>query len=165
MTDNVFGELKQVDEYAWKWQGKLAIDFGGEMRDVDLLVQGMEQSGITEKQKDAFRFFIEKWPELQGRLIDALIQYYNEEERFSYGPEDENEAEEWWPEIETKEALLQAVTLETMVVAEDFMMDDGRRVYLLFSRTWGGRDPDDNGIGVCFVNENIEEISYKEIAF
>ncbi len=97
--------------------------------------------------------------------MDELIYYYNEEERFSYGPEDEEEAEEWWPEIETKDALLEAVTLESMVVAEDYMMDEGRRIYLLFSRAWGGEDLEDNGIGVCFINETIDEISYKEIAF
>ena len=45
--------------------------------------------------------------------------------------------DEWWSEIETKEALLQAVTLETIVVAADFLMDEGRRIYLLCLRTWG----------------------------
>lgn len=71
----------------------------------------------------------------------------------------------WWPKIETKEALLQVVKLETIVVAEDFMMEDGRYIYLLFSRSWGGEDLDDNGIGVCFVNEEIIEIGHKDIAF
>ena len=108
---------------------------------------------------------MEKWPELQEKLIEALIEYYNEEQRFSYGPDDEEEAAEWWPEIETKEALLQAVTLETIVVAWDFMMNDGRCIYLLFSRTWGGEDLDDNGIGVCYINEEINEIAYKDIAY
>lgn len=159
------GELEEADAYCWKWQAKRTIDFGGKMCEVDLLVQGNEQNEITERQKEAFRRFMEKWPKLQERLFDALIQYYNEEERFSYGPEDEEEAKEWWPEIETKEALLEAVTLESLVVAEDFMMEKGRRIYLLFSRIWGGEDLDDNGIGVCFINESIEEISYKEIAF
>lgn len=47
---------------------------------------------------------------------EALIKYYNEEEYYSYGPDDEEEVAEWRPEIKTKEALLQAVTLETIVV-------------------------------------------------
>lgn len=64
---------------------------------------------------------------------------YNEEVRFSYGPDDKTEAAEWWPEIEAKEALLQAVTLETIVITWDFMLEDTRCLYLLFSRTWGGR--------------------------
>lgn len=44
-------------------------------------------------------------------------------------------------------------------------MEKGRRIYLLFSRTWGGEDLEDNGIGVCYINENIDKISHKEIAF
>lgn len=165
MTDKVLDELREADAYSWKWQGKQMIDFGGKMCDVDLLVQGNGQNEITERQKEAFRCFMEKWPQLQEHLFNALIKYYNKEERFSYGPEDEKEAEEWWPEIETKDALLKAVTLEAVVVADDFMMDEGRRIYLLFSRIWGGEDLDDNGIGVCYINEMIGEISYKDIAF
>ncbi len=38
MTDKALDELKEVDEYSWKWQGKQTIDFGGKMCDVDLLV-------------------------------------------------------------------------------------------------------------------------------
>ena len=165
MTDKVFGEVWEADAYSWRWQGRQTVDFGGTMTDVDLLVQGSGQEEITERQREAFRCFMEKWPELQARLIDALIRYYNDEERFSYGPEDAAEAEAWWPEIETKEALLNAVTLESIVVADDFMMDGERRIYLLFSRTWGGEDLDNNGIGVCCINETIDEIAYQDIAF
>lgn len=162
MTDMIFGELKEVDGC---WEGERTIDFGGNACTAEILVQGLDAGEITERQKTAFTCFMEKWPTLQGELIEALIKYYNEEERFAYGPEDEEEAAEWWPEIETKEALLQAVSLETIVVAEDFMMDRGRRIYLLFSRTWGGEDLDDNGIGVCYIDEKLEEIAYKDIAF
>lgn len=162
MTDQVFGELRKEEDYGW-W-GKRTLDFGGTPCSVDLLIHGGEETEITPNQKNAFVCFIEKWPTLQEKLISALIEYYNEE-RFSYGPEDEEEAEEWWPEIETKEALLRAVTLETIVVAWDFMMQHKRCIYLLFSRTWGGEDLEDNGIGICFVNEEIDTIGYKDIAF
>lgn len=165
MSDKVFDELREADAYSWKWQGKYTIDFGGKMCDVDLLVKGEKQNEITERQKEAFRCFMDKWPELQEHLINTLIKYYNEEQRFSYGPEDEEEAMEWWPEIETQEALLKSVTLESIVVAGDWMMEKGRRIYLLFSRTWGGEDLEDNGIGIRYINENIDTISYKEIAF
>lgn len=165
MNDKALDEVKEVDEYSWKWQGRQKLDFGGKLWDVDLLVQGNSQKEITERQKEAFRRFAEKWPKLQELLIDALIRYYNEEERFSYGPEDQEEAAEWWPEIETREALLDAVTPESVVVADDFMMEDGRQIYLLFSRAWGGEDLDDNGIGVSLINETVDEIAYKDIAF
>ena len=45
------------------------------------------------------------------------------------------------------------------------MQENNRCLYLLFSRTWGGKDLDDNGIGVCLLDEEIAEIGYKDIAF
>lgn len=164
MIDNIFGELLQDD--CDDWHGKQMLDFGGSTYNVDILINNDdEEEKITAKQKEAFKCFMEKWPKLQDGLIEALIEYYNEEERFSYGPDDEEESEEWWPEIETREDLLQAVTLETIVVPDDFMMEDGRCIYLLFSRIWGGEDLDDNGIGVCYIDEEISEIAYKDIAY
>ena len=41
----------------------------------------------------------------------------------------------------------------------------GRYIYLLFSKAWGGEDMEDNGIGVGFLNEDIDEIAYKDIAY
>lgn len=160
MQDPVFGEINQEDG---GWHGEYQLDFGGAVCSVEILIRSEDE--IAESQRDAFQCFIEKWPDLNEKLIEALIGYYNNEERFSYGPDSEEEMSAWWPEIETKEALLQTVKLESIVVDEDFMMEDGRYIYLLFSRSWGGEDLDDNGIGVCFVNEEITEIGYKDIAF
>lgn len=47
----------------------------------------------------------------------------------------------------------------------DFILEDNRCLYLLFSRSWGGEDLDDNGIGICIRNEKIVEIVYNDIAF
>lgn len=160
MTDWALIEWLAEDDCGWR--GKQTIEFGGNAANVDVFVQGEE---ITDKQNEAFSCFMEKWTHFQTELIEALIRYYNEKERFSYGPDDEKEKEEWWPEIQTKESLLKAVSLETIVVAEDFLMDEGRRIYLLFSKKWGGEDFDDNRIGVCCINEEIAEIGYKDIAF
>ena len=162
MTDQTFGELRREEDYGW-W-GKTNIDFGGDICSVDILIHGHEDE-ITQRQRTAYEDFIRKWPALQENLIEALIEYYNEEEYYSYGPEDEEEAKEWWPEIKTKEALLRAVTLETIVVEWDHGQQNGRSIYLLFSRIWGGEDLDDNGIGVHYVNEEIDNIGYKDMAF
>ena len=89
MMDIVFGEVKREDDYGWK--GKQTIDFGGNMCTVELLIHEEDESKITQRQKKAFKCFMEKWPKLQTDLIEALIKYYNEEERFSYGPDDEEE--------------------------------------------------------------------------
>ena len=149
MADRALRDWLAEDDCIWR--GKQTFDFGGKAIAVDVFVQGEE--------------IMEKWTLFQTELIEALIRYYNEKERFSYGPDNEKEKEEFWPEIETKESLLKTVALETIVVAEDFLMDEGRRIYLLFSKGWGGIDLDDNGIGVCCIDEKITEIGYKDIAF
>lgn len=162
MTDQTFGELRREDNDGW--QGKQTLDFGGNICSVEILIHGDEDE-ITQRQRKAFKEFINKWPMLKENLIEALIEYYNNYLYYSYGPDDEEEAKEWWPEIKTKGALLQAITLETIVVAADFLQEDGKSIYLLFSRTWGGEDLDDNGIGVHYINEKIDEIGYKDMAF
>ena len=121
MQDQINGEINQEDGDR---HGEYRLDFDGTVCFVETLIHSEDE--IAESQRDAFRCFIEKWPDLNEKLIEALIGYYNNEERFNYGPDSEEEMSAWWPEMETKEALLQAVKLETIVVAEDFMMEDGR---------------------------------------
>ena len=116
MADQIFGELRYEDDYGW-W-GKHTLEFGGNLYTVDILIHDDGEKVISQKQKETYECFLKKWSVLQEDLIEALVRYYNEEVRFSYGPDDKMEAAEWWPEIETKEALLQAVTLETIVIAD-----------------------------------------------
>ena len=171
MTDLVFGELEEYEYLGCYggWRGKQVITFGGNPCSIELLIQQSEEEGeITKHQYEAYHHFMERWPSVQPKLIEALIKYYNEVERFAWGPDNAEEFAKWWPEIATEEALLQAVTLETIVIPWDFTMTEakcGRYIYLLFSRTWGGEDMDDNGIGVGFLNEDIDEIAYKDIAY
>ena len=171
MADMTFGELEE-DEYLGcygGWRGKQVMTFGENSYSIELLIQRSEEAGgITNYQYEAHRHFMERWPDVQPKLIEALIKYYNEVERFAWGPDGAEEFAEWWPEIATAEALLKAVTLEAIVIPWDFIMTEakcGRYIYLLFSRAWGGEDWEDNGIGVGFLNEEIDEIGYKNIAF
>lgn len=164
MTDSLFWELTY--KYSW-WYGSTTLHFGGKPGEVGLLVRGEEDEPITNAQKEAYLHFLEKWPILEQPMLEELVRYYNEEERFSYGPDPKEEPEEyaeWWPEINTPEAMVQAVTPDRIVV-DDYMQKRGRLVYLLFDRIWGGEDWNDNGVAVAFLNEKIEEISYKNIAY
>ena len=163
MTDGVFGQFEE----GIGWNGIVTILFGGRQYGTPLLIQVDEDEGtdVTDAQRKALACFMEKWDTIEPLLLDALIQYYNNEEKYSYGPEDEEEASLWWPDISTYEELVNAVTPETVVIPPETLMDGDRKVYLLFDRTWGGEDLDDNGIGVCLINERISEIGYKDIAF
>jgi hypothetical protein len=165
MTDETFGHINYEEGVGWT--GEFPLEFGGTWHNLLLLAQVDEDEGtdITEAQRQALQCFDDKWDSVEPLLVDALIQYYNNEEKYSYGPENEEEAALWWPDINTHEELYNAVTPATVVIPPDYLMESGRRVYLLLDRTWGGEDLDDNGVGVCFINEQIAEIGYKDIAF
>ncbi|HCW04255.1 MAG TPA: DUF2004 domain-containing protein [Clostridium sp.] len=47
---------------------------------------------------------------------------------------------------------------------KDNMFGD-RPIYILFGRHWGGEDINDNGLAVRLVNEAVEKIGYKDIAY
>ena len=161
MIDEVFGHISYDDDDSWS--GTFPLEFGGTWHNLYLLVQVDED--ITDVQRQALQCFDDKWEAIEPLLVEALIKYYNQEEKYSYGPDNEEQAAPWWPDINTYEELINAVTPETIVILPDYLMETGRRIYLLFDRTWGGEDLDDNGIGVCFINEKIAKIGYKEIAF
>ena len=164
MTDQLFRQLNYEENTGWN--GMISMKFGGKDYDVFLLILADDdEPEITERQKQSLISFIEKWISIEPVLVDALIYYYNQEEKYSYGPENEEEAALWWPDINIYQELVIAVTPVSIVIPPDYQMNNGRTVFLLLDRTWGGDDLDDNGIGVCFSNEQISEIGYKDIAF
>lgn len=171
MVDPVFGELQAAPlcNGGFILWGALTLDLGGQPCSVEVRIDTTEHGmEITPMQYESYQRFLERWPRIQPKLIQALIRYYNEVERFAWGPDDPEEFAAWWPEIETEEALLRAVTLETLVVPWDWVMTEWkgcRCVYLLFARAWGGVDWDENGIGVRLCDEEIDEVSNKDIAY
>ena len=150
MTDQVFGALDFDGCY---WNGHLKLDWFGETRELALMVDSCyeSQTEISDRQRETCRAFQEKWPKLQEPVVREILRYYNEEERFSYGPDDPEEFAAWWPEIETVEKMLQWVTLDSIVIESDSIAEncrEGKRcLYLLFSRDWA-EDPDGNGVGI-----------------
>ena len=133
---------------------------------VDSCYEG--QTEISDYQRETYRAFLEKWPSLQEAVVKEIIRYYNEEERLAYGPDDPEEFATWWPEIETVEEMVKWVELETMAVASDSIIEDvygGKRcLYLLFKRKWA-EAPNNNGVGIRLLNEEINETGFQDIAF
>ena len=48
---------------------------------------------------------MEGWDEVQQKIAAAILEYYNEEEKGAYGPDDETEFESWWLENDLKESV------------------------------------------------------------
>ena len=145
------------------FEGTAEIRFGGQMYKIDLMIEADLASELSEI-REAYQRFMACWDRLQSQTLAALLAYYNDE-RFSCGPDDEAARKLWWPEYKTTAAFAETLTPETLVLRADWEQQGSRRVYLLFSRTWGGPDWDDNGVAVAFVNEAIAQAGDKSIAF
>ena len=168
MAVQIFGEL-DFDDCGY-WNGRVKLDGFGEEQEVGLMVDSCYegQTEISDYQRETYRAFLEKWPSLQEAVVKEIIRYYNEEERLAYGPDDPEEFATWWPEIETVEEMVKWVELETMAVASDSIIEDvygGKRcLYLLFKRKWA-EAPNNNGVGIRLLNEEINETGFQDIAF
>lgn len=165
MENKLFWEFMEDNSYFYK---EYTLELGGDLYPLTLIInKGEEGHNITKTQYGTLDHFEESWKILQNEALQAMIKYYNEEQRFSWGPDDQEELEKWWPEIQTNKAMLHAIHPESIIIPSQYgLIEEGeRRMYLLFSRSWGGEDLDDNGICICILNETIEEVGYKDIAF
>ena len=161
MKDRVFGEL----DYDYGFVGKISIDFFGDTEEIDIIIQADdEEDGIADIQYAAYEAFKAKWNDIQNDIAEKIIEYYNNEEKGAYGPDDEEEFREWWPDIESRADLLPLIHIDSVIIPNDYLMGDGRKVYVLFDRDWGGQDLEDNGVAVGLVDEAVEEVGYKDIA-
>lgn len=148
------------------YEGEISISFFEKDINVDLIVN-VEDEEISDIQYETYEKFKEKWNELQNDVAKEIIKYYNEEEKGSYGPDDKEEFDKWWPEINTVDELLNQIELDGIIIPYSDIIEDvegGRCIYLTFNKKYGN-DTEDNGIGVKIVNEEVTEIGYKEIAF
>ena len=162
MTKNADFEKLNFDE-GFGYEGEISINFFGKDVNVDLTVN-VEDEKIADIQYETYEKFKEKWNEFQKDVAERIIKYYNEEEKGSYGPEDKEEFDKWWPEINTIDELLNQIELDGIIIPESFIMEDvagGRCIYLTFSKKWGN-DTEDNGIGVKIVNEEITKLVAKQ---
>lgn len=163
MFDEVFGEV--ILDYSYI--AKKEITFLGQTQEVEILI-GVEEDEeeITQGQRDSFEALMQNWDEIQHKTATAILQYYNEEEKGAYGPDDKDEFAQWWPDINNEDELSEKIHLESIVILlEDITEDNGENpLYLLFNRDWGGEDSDDNGVAVFIENGEVSEVGYKDIA-
>lgn len=164
MSEIDLNKLEYVEDEGF--QGEIVVDFLGTTVKPILIIQ-TEDDKIDNKQYESYNKLIENWDKIQHDVIKKVLDYYNDEEKGSYGPDDKEEFDRWWPEINTISEMEKQIELDGIIIPYASMMDDvysGRCVYLTFSKKYG-EDIDDNGIGVQIINEEIKKIGYKDIAF
>ena len=163
MYDEVFGELILDYDYVVKKE----ITFFGNIQEVEIRIAVEEDSEITQVQRDAYETLMQNWEEMQQKIASAILQYYNEQEKGAYGPDDEDEFAEWWPDISTVDELVEKIHLDAIVIREEYIMESygEKPIYVLFNRDWGGEDLDDNGVAVLIEDGEVSEVGYKDIAY
>lgn len=165
MKDETFGELEYEEDYGYT--GHQTILFGGKEQTADVLIICDEEEEISQFQRDVFAALMQGWDVIQHKITAAILQYYNNEEKGSYGPEDEEEFRKWWPDIDSEEELVKFIRPESIVIQPEYVMESKGKnpVYVLFNRDWGGEDTDDNGVAVFIEDGKVTETGYKDIAF
>ncbi len=163
MYDEIFGELTLDYDYV----AKKEITFWGNTQEVEIRIAAEEDKEITQAQRDAYEALMQNWEEMQHKIASAILQYYNEQEKGAYGPDDEDEFAEWWPDIGSEDELAGKIHLDSIVIQEEYLMElNGENpIYVLFNRDWGGEDLDDNGVAVLIEDGEVSEVGYKDIAF
>ena len=153
MRDPVFGNL----EYEYGWNGTVEFNCFGRREEIALTVSGEEDDPITEYQYNSFRAFMEMWERIMGDTVEAIKEYYLGL-RKELGYDQEYNAD--YPPLDNTDSVLKMISLDMMAIPEDGIFD-GRCVCLAFSCSWD----EENGLGIRFVNEEIDEIGYQDIAF
>ena len=164
MTDKIFGNLVFDDNF----YGKVTLTFFGKPTEVDLIILHFddEEDGISDSQYEVYNEFIESWKsELQNKIVEKIIEYYNEEERFSYGSDDDDEEfNRMWPELDTIEDMAKTLELDGLIIDYTYALKKQKSIYLTFGYTWGN-DTDSNGICVEISGDEITDIGFRDIAF
>ena len=166
MYDETFGEVEYSEDYGYICHKD--ITFGEVEQSVEITIMSDdEEEGISQFQRDAYKALMQDWNEIQHKIVEALLEYYNNDEKGSYGPEDEDEFNEWWPDIDTEDEMVKKVHMEAIVIETEYVMEDQGEnpLYILFNRDWGGEDLDDNGVAVLIADGEVSEVGYKDIAF
>ncbi len=163
MFDEIFGEVILDYDYV----AKKDITFWGNTQEIEIRIAVDEDEKISQVQRDSFEALMQNWDEMQHKIAAAVLRYYNEEEKGAYGPDDEDEFAQWWPDIGSEAELACKIHLDSIVIQEEYLMQSNGEnpIYVLFNRDWGGEDSEDNGVAVLIEDGEVSEVGYKDIAF
>lgn len=156
MSKNIFDNLS----YACNWESTYTLDLFGKSVLTDITIFGEEADGIADIQLDSFNRFIDHLDLINKALPQKILEYY-QNERCELGYADE--ANELYPEITDAQQILNMIEIDSLIIPEPDIYD-GRCVFLTFSCSWDD-ELEPHGMGIRFINEEIDEIGLDSIAF
>lgn len=143
-------------EYNGAWYGTEKVDFNGQSFDVDVQINGYDESMIPESGKNAFLDFLNKLNNYTVKIAEAVFQYYCEM-RDELGYSDEVNAD--YPALSKPKEILKGITLIGITVPDQEDYDE-EAVSLVFNCTWDK----ENDVGICFIGEDIDDVGFQDIA-
>lgn len=87
---------------------------------------------------------IENWtPELETEMLQAFINYYYEEMYKNWGPDDEEESKEYWPEFKTPAELIDYIGTDVVI----YSLEDA-----IYAKSKNGTTPyESQNVPVCVI--------------
>ncbi|KMP36559.1 cytoplasmic protein [Bacillus cereus] len=152
INDAVFGEL-EFNNY--DWIGYKNIEFFGNEVKVALIVRGEDDGQFEEEQYMAYNFLIERWQQLQQSILEPILDYYKQK-RYELGYD--VKFNENYPLIETTTQIIEKITLVGIFVPDNDLIDF-LDIGLTFECTWDM----ENGLGLCFVKDEVTEVGYQDV--
>ncbi len=143
-------------KYNGAWYGTEKVDFNGQSFDVDVQIDGYDESMIPESGKNAFLDFLNKLNNYTVKIAEAVFQYYCEM-RDELGYSDEVNVD--YPSLSKPKEILNMITLIGITVPDQDDYDE-EAVSLVFNCTWDK----ENGVGICFIGEDIDDVGFQDIA-
>lgn len=141
--------------YNGAWYAEENIEFDGRDCDVDIQIYGYDEEIIPESSKKALDYFCDNMNSYFEKIAEKVYEYYSErllELGVLMGTEGDHV-------FSTKEEILKSLKLVGVTVPDQDDYDE-MAISLVFNCTWD----EENGVGVCFVGQEIDEVGTQDIA-
>ena len=155
----IFEEMYDGDYYTGEC--KIKFEFFGKLITINLQV--MSEAEPTEYQRETLDKFMRIFPSIQEKIIKRIVEYYNKEQKNTYGPDDRDEMKKMWPDINSVDEMLKHLEFNSIIIQDEYLYNDGT-VFLAFFYDYGD-DTEGDGIGIKITDGGITEIGYISIAF
>jgi predicted DNA-binding WGR domain protein len=152
---DVFGLLSRSHGLDSLWERTIELTIFGQVRELQLAVNGNYAEGFDTIQQDAYKRFTRKHKSLLRAAEKALFDYYQENCE-DYRDQFEEFADEWAPIVETRSEFARIVEPSSLCFP---WATSSRTVGLLLECTWDTS----HGLAVKFVDEEVAEVGSQDI--
>lgn len=142
--------------YNGAWFGKLEVVFNGVKCNIDLQIDGYDETCVPEDGKEALNSFLQCMQSLEFYIGDETLKYYKKLRKQLGYDVDKNED---YPFVDSAESILGMINLVGIIIPDQDDYED-RAIALAFDCSWDK----ENGLGICFVGNKIIDIGYQDVA-